>query len=540
MHILLIQPPIEDFYQTEIRLQPIGLAYLKATIQKYFPEVKVTLRDYHLGHGKRTVARPRELAFLNDFYMVPDRSPFSTFYHYYRFGADIETIVRDVARLNPDLVGISSLFTAYAPQALQVAKAIRERLKIPVLLGGSHASADPQGILAEPFVDFVIRGEGEKAITFFIKEWLGKKQWQNVPNLGYKDQTGKLRLNAIQPNFAIDALPFPDLSDFNPHDYRLARDPLCFIISSRSCPYHCQFCSVHQTFGSTFRLRSVENILQELQLRVTQGYRVFDFEDDNFTFDLERIRALNSALRHELPAESVRLMAMNGVAYFRLDDEILSGMFEAGFRDLNLSLVSTNQKLMRQLKRPLHLKRFLNVVEHAFKLGMRVTAYQILGLPGESSESMIETLQFLAGLPVVIGVSPFYLTPGMPIASRVESPLPDWVAGRLTSLGAISSPEEREVVYTLFIVARMVNFLKNVKVTEQKISLNELLEEKEMWRGREAIGREILERLTKGKGMFGFDGHEFVPLPKFRRDVFEYFRDNLRFVRRTDGGIVYF
>jgi len=540
MHMLLIQPPIEDFYQTGIRLQPVGLAYLKATIKKFFPQVKVTLRDYHLGYGKRTVARPGELAFLNDYYRVPDRSPFSTFHHYYRFGANIETIVRDVARLNPDLVGISSLFTAYLPQALQVAKAIRERLKIPVLLGGSHVSADPLGVLAEPFVDFVIRGEGEKAVTFFIEEWLGKKQWHKVPNLGFKDQAGALRLNPLEPNFAIDELPFPDLSDFDPHAYRLGRDPLSFIISSRSCPYHCQFCSVHQTFGRTFRLRSVENILQELQLRVAQGYRVFDFEDDNFTFDLERIRALNSALRRELPVESVRLMAMNGVAYFRLDAEILSGMFEAGFRDLNLSLVSTNQKLMRQLKRPLHLQRFLDVVEHAFKLGMRVTAYQILGLPGESSESMIETLQFLSALPVVIGVSPFYLTPGMPISSRVKSPLPAWVAGRLTSLGATSSPEEREIIYTLFIIARIVNFLKSIKITEQKVTLNELLEEKEMWKGRDAIGREILMRLIKGKGMFGFDGYDFVPLPRFRRDVFGHFHNNVQFIRRMDGGRIYF
>ena len=113
MKVLLIQPPIRDFYDTDIRLQPLGLCMLKAVAREYLPDAEVVVLDFHQGHGKRTVPIPAELSYLRDYYAHHDLSPFRTFHPYYHFGADFQAIAKEVEVQRPDLVGISSLFTPY-------------------------------------------------------------------------------------------------------------------------------------------------------------------------------------------------------------------------------------------------------------------------------------------------------------------------------------------------------------------------------------------------------------------------------------------
>ena len=90
MKILLIQPPIQDFYDTDIRLQPLGLCMLKAAAKKFLPRTQVLVKDYHQGHGRKTIPLPAELSFLRECFRYPDTSPISTFFHYYHFGAPFE------------------------------------------------------------------------------------------------------------------------------------------------------------------------------------------------------------------------------------------------------------------------------------------------------------------------------------------------------------------------------------------------------------------------------------------------------------------
>ena len=147
MKIVLIQPPVQDFYDTDVRLQPIGLCYLKTAVKKYFPQAEVIIKDYHRGFGRRTVPLPKTLSYLADYYPVADQSPFSSFHQYYHFGRSFDDIEAELAEMKPDLVGISSLFTPYYREALEVAARVKKRLDIPVVMGGSHASAAPASLL---------------------------------------------------------------------------------------------------------------------------------------------------------------------------------------------------------------------------------------------------------------------------------------------------------------------------------------------------------------------------------------------------------
>jgi radical SAM superfamily enzyme YgiQ (UPF0313 family) len=516
MKVLLVQPPVQDFYDTDVRLQPIGLCYLKAAVKNHLPEIDVIVRDYHGGGGRKTVAIPKELRYLTDYYAVDDKSPFSTFHRYYHFGKSFDAIESDIAELKPDVVGISSLFTPYFREVLEIAARVKKRLQAVVVIGGSHASAAPESLLCSPNIDYVIRGEAEKAFVELLRRLRDRARVDDVPNLGYT-RDGVITCNPIEDNFPIDDLPFPDLSDFSPHHYALGRKPLAFIITSRSCPHRCSFCSVHTTFGTSYRRRSLENVLEEIELRYRQGYRVIDFEDDNLTYYKNIFKELCRRLIIRFPKREMEFVAMNGISYLSLDDELLELMYRAGFSHLNLALVSSDKTVRETTKRPHTLEAYLKVVYKAHALGFRIVSYQILGLPNESLESMLQTLAFNARLPVLLGASPFYLTPEAPIARGLSFADHDYVKARLTTMAVETEAFRREDIYTLFITTRIINFLKGLPMTSSA-DLTELLHQP--WNDpRTRIGFELLNAFAETHRLYLWTKHGLVENKRFKPEL---------------------
>ncbi|HUF43243.1 MAG TPA: radical SAM protein [Verrucomicrobiae bacterium] len=517
MKVLLIQPPVRDFYDTDVRLQPIGLAYLKAAVKKHLPDIEIIIKDYHGGCGRRTAAIPKELGYLTDYYAVADKSPFSTFHRFYHFGKSFDEIEAEIAEIKPDVVGISSLFTPYFREALEVAARVKKRSDAIVVMGGSHASAVPQSLLASPHVDYLIRGEGEKPFVELLRRLLGQTPVADMPNLGYKRE-GAIVCNPMEDNFPIDELPFPDLSDFSPSAYTLAGKPMTFAITSRSCPHKCSFCSVHTTFGTNYRRRSLENVLEEIVLRYRQGYRVIDFEDDNLTYYKGTFKELCRRLIERFPTRELEFVAMNGISYLSLDDELLELMHRAGFSRLNLALVSSDKAVRETTKRPHTLEAYVKVVNKARRLGFKVVSYQILGLPNESLESMIQTLAFNARLPVLLGASPFYRTPNAPIARGLELGETDFVTARLTALGIETQHCSRDDIYTLFVATRILNFLKGLPLKGSAL-IEELLNH--TWPGqRAAIGFDLLTTLLRRGRLYSHTKTQRIPDKHFRAEVF--------------------
>ena len=517
MKVLLVQPPVQDFYDTDVRLQPIGLAYLKAAIRKHLPDIDVTIQDYHSGCGRQTVPVPKELRYLTEYYPVADKSPFSTFHQYYHFGKSFDQIESEIAALKPDVVGISCLFTPYYREALEVAARVKKRANAIVVMGGSHASAVPESLLASPHVDYVIRGEGEKPFVEFLGAIQNQQSVDGLPNLAYK-RDGACVLNPLQDNFPIDDLPIPDLSDFSPMNYTLAGKAMTFMITSRSCPHKCSFCSVHTTFGIDYRRRSLENVLEEIELRYSQGYRVVDFEDDNLTYYKHTFKELCRRLIARFPNREIEFVAMNGISYLSLDEELLELMFQAGFSRLNLALVSSDKTVRESTKRPHTLEAYLKVVNKAVQLGFKIVSYQILGLPNESLNSMIQTLAFNARLPVLLGASPFYRTPASPIARGLDLTKEDYVKARLTAMAVETDQFRREDIYTLFVTTRIINFFKGLRLSTAT-DMDALVDCS--WSDdRTRIGFELLRMLRETNRLYFWTTKGLRENQKFKPEVF--------------------
>jgi radical SAM superfamily enzyme YgiQ (UPF0313 family) len=536
--LLLFQPPIQDFYDTELRLLPLGLGYLKAAVRRHLPGLEVAVRDFHQGWGRRTVSVPPELGYLSEYYPFPDQSPFSTFHGYYHYGAPFETVAAEVAVEKPDVVGISSLFSAYHREVLRCAQAVKQRIGVPVVIGGSHASAAPHSLLGSSAVDYVVRGEGERPLVALLAALRDGGDLSRVPGLAWR-RDGRVVLNPQQDNFPLEELDYPDLGDLDPGRYRLGKKNLATIVTSRGCPHRCAFCSVHATFGTHYRRRRTEDVVAELRLRWDQGYRAFDFEDDNLNSDPAAAKHLFRALLAEFGERTLTLHAMNGLSYRRLDRELLELLARAGFTHINLSLVSQDPETCRRVGRHHSLPAFETAVTEAVALGLRVVAYQILGLPGEPPSQDAATLAYLCRLPVLVGPSPFYLPPGSPMARVAPTPRKsELTRARLTALGGDPDPSARDGIYTLLVTSRILNFLKGLPAAGSTIGLSDALSRAASLGGRQALGAELLTRLLSEDVLHGADRTGHRPLPRFQAALFREVWNRAGALRTLDGGSV--
>ena len=495
MKVLLIQPPIRDFYQTTIRTQPIGLAYLAASLRTYGHEVEIL--DCQTGK-RRSIPIPSELSHLREFYPSYDESPFKLYRFFYHFGMDWEEIRLRIEGSEADVFGISSSFTPYHGEALEVGRIIKEwgRSKT-VVMGGSHVSCDPEGVLKSPYVDYVVLGEGEIRFPLLLEKIEKRREYEvgEIDGIGYRID-GEIRINPLQGFIRdLDRLPWParDLLDLD--RYQIQKKRSTVLITSRGCPHRCAYCSAHLVMGNAFRTRSPEAIVGEMKDCQEQfGIRIFDVEDDNFTFRQGRAKHLLNLIIETFGEGRLELSAMNGVSFASLDEELLGLMKRAGFHTLNLSFVSTDLFTKERMKRPKARVEFDQILESASRVGLRIIAYGIFGMPGQTIEEMVDTLVYLMRKRVLIGPSIYYPTPGTPLFEQCQREgllLPHPSQWRSSAFPVETKEFGRLDLVTLFRLARMINFIKD------KMDRKEL-EEGTAWRGLSQILKEKDEMRDEG------------------------------------------
>ena len=481
MKILLVQPPIHDFYRTSIRTQPIGLAYLASSLQLAGYEVEIL--DCQTKK-KRPIPIPPELSYLQDFYPFNDLSPFKLYTGYYHFGMDWDEIRQRVMDSKADVFGISSSFTPYHHEALHVARIIKEwdAGKITIM-GGSHPSCDPEEVLKSPFVDYVIMGEGEMRLPFLLNE-IAKgriKGIEEMNGIGYRTD-GRVKVNALKTFIQdLDSLPRPARELLGPDQYRIRRKRSTMIITSRGCPHGCAYCSSHLVMGSSFRKRAPEAILKEMiDCYKCHGITAFDVEDDNFTFDQDRTKRLMELIIDAFGEGFLDLYAMNGISFASLNGEILKLMKRAGFRTIGLSYVSTDISFKERMGRPSSAFDFDRLFREAEEIGFQVTAYAIFGIPGQTIPEMVDTLIYLMGKRVLIGPSIYYPVPGTPLFEKckMDNILPSHPSQWRSSAIPIETDEfKRPDLVTLLRLTRLINFIKGKMDSEELqegVSLKEL------------------------------------------------------------------
>jgi len=198
MKILLIQPPVRDFYQTPIRTQPIGLAYLAASLEQNSFEVEML--DCQVTTQKKSIPVPETFSHIKEFYPRGDLSPFRLFGEYYHFGLSYGEVTERIKQSNADAIGISSQFTPYCAEALNVASLVKSiNPRLPVIMGGAHVSAVPEDVLMHPSVDYAVLGEAEDTLPLLLQHVKQNNLPDDIEGIGYKINV----LPALSPGAAL-------------------------------------------------------------------------------------------------------------------------------------------------------------------------------------------------------------------------------------------------------------------------------------------------------------------------------------------------
>ena len=436
MRVLLIQPPLEDFYTTAIRLYPLGLVYAAAVLRKL--GVAVGILDCLNPLRKKHLPLPPDFHYLEPFLR---QNPL-LFKRFYRFGISDAAMVRNIEEFAPDMVGISSQFTAYFSSVEKLASLIKLHWNIPVFIGGNHASVFADQIRQRaPQIDAVLSGPAESSLPAFINSRLSGRATDPEP----------LDWKTLEP--AHDLLP--------EGLYRMGRKNYVSITAGRGCPYGCDFCSVRAMFGRGIEYRTVDAVVREMEWNyLSRNVRIFNFEDDNLSFDKEWFRQLLGAVIDHPVLKEIELTAMNGMCFPTLDSSLLMLMRQAGFTRLNLSFVTRDAGLQQRYHRPMPRQDFRSIITAARELGFMITVYVIIGLPGQTYAEIRESIDYLLELGVLVGPSPFYLPPGSALFDTLN--IPDsirlnWNLYRSTAFAVETDHLRRDQLIELFSYTRQKN-----------------------------------------------------------------------------------
>jgi len=486
LKICLIQPPIEDFYSTQVRNIPLGLLSLGSQLKNHH----VILCDLRLGKPKK-IPFPKEMQDIQQHYRNEDASPFSLYKSYYRFGTNKDDLPKYLPS-DYDIYMISSQFTTYAKNVFEIIDYIKKHLSNKIIIcGGSHATSSYKEFMNNG-VNFVILGEGELSVKRLVKKINSSdNNYNSIPNLVWK-QGSKIIINHREWLNNLDDLEYTDYNIEGTPEYSFYNRKHAMILASRGCANHCSFCCIHNTMGQKYRIRSVDNIINELSIKIKEGFRSFDFEDDHFGGNKKWFIELLDKIKLNFNKNDLIFQAMNGITATNLDKSILIKMKSIGFSTLNLSLVSTDKEEQQKLNRPFNTQKLINILHISQKLNFTNTVYLILGLPGKMPDKDLESILFLAKQPCLIGPSLFYLVPDTSIFNSLEktNDLPKSpILYRSSYFPYARSEYTRKNAMTLFRICRMINFIKHLidlniipqdfTINNDKIHINRNLNGKE-------------------------------------------------------------
>ena len=490
--ILLIQPPVRDFYLTAKRTIPYGLACIAAALKK--AGFSVDIFDSLATAKSRAVVLPAEMDYLKEYYPKPDISPFALFHHFKHFGYSFEHIGKIARESGAFLIGISSLFTAYGSEAETTARIVKKfHPNCLVVLGGHHPTAFPEKVMECEAVDFVLRGEGEVGMPLLAKAIRNSESGiENIPGIVFRKPDKSLHIGepAIMEN--PEDYPLPAIELIKNSFYRRGKRGGAVIVASRGCPMKCSYCSLS---SSKYRRRSVESVIREIEIAVTCHDAGFiDFEDENLSLEREWFIKLLYEIKTRFGTSALELRAMNGLFPPSLDEEVILLMKEAGFKTLNLSVGSTSAEQLRKFRRPDIRKSLETVILLAEKYGLNTVCYVIAGAPGQSAEDSLSDLFYFARKKAIVGVSVFYPAAGSADFESAEQNkiLPEHFSLMRSSAFPIS--RNRLETVTILRLARILNFIKLLDSEGISLPLPSDENISESGNDRRAIGIRLLSR----------------------------------------------
>ena len=386
MNVMLINAPYLDVYGPDKKLVdsnfPLGIGYIAAFLMKN-------------GHNVSLIDPEAEE--LTD--------------------SELRKKIRET---EPDIAGISCVTYSFH-NAKKYAQLVKEEVGIPVILGGHHASALPEVILRQyPDFDFVVVGEGEISMVELCHAIEKGRNFSDINGLCFRDGNEIARTPSRERMKDFSNLPYPareliNLENYKPNNQTSIGKKSASIITSRGCPYHCVFCSAHNVMGYTFRPYHPEYVAGEIEYLVNH-YKMehIAIKDDTFTMSKKRTKAICELILKE----NIKVYWSCNAAVNTVDYELLELMKRAGCCAILYGIESGNPVVLKNMKKGITMEQCREALKATNALGIKSLASFVFGLPGETKETIDDTIRFAIELEPTIAM--FYVLVPLPGSEMFE------------------------------------------------------------------------------------------------------------------------
>jgi anaerobic magnesium-protoporphyrin IX monomethyl ester cyclase len=382
-----------------------------------------------------------------------------------------QEIISTILTTNPDILGITTL-TPTINQSLRIAKTIKKlRKNTKIILGGVHATVFANDIVELPYVDSVIKGEGEEVIFDAI-------EGDGVFSKSIKD---------------LNTLPLPAWNMINFDNYRnsLCKGRFAMVMASRGCPYSCIFCSGSLVSGKKVRRKNKDKIATEIGMLI--NYKTFNvktilFEDDIFTLDKNWVYGICEYFKSW--KKLGKKYSLDGwwcnTRVDLLDSDLLRVMKEANCKGICLGIESGDQEILDKMKKNITLEEIEDGVRLIKEVGLKSYGYFMIGNLDDTNETIRKTIDFAKKLPLDYAqfsmCTPFPGSELFEIGQKrgVISKNPDWTnydwEGDPPNVSLVSNKERRDWYNRALreFYFRPKQILKNLNLEAIKIGLRML------------------------------------------------------------------
>ena len=371
MRTLLINTP---YPTSETHQIPMGLSYIAAVLEK--AGIEVCVQDFLVNDYSKT------------------------------------TLARKINEFEPECIGITSV-TMNFPVASKILKDCKEIDGNAItIIGGPHASFTYENIMQSvPWIDVVVVGEGEHTMLAIAS----KENLEEIDGLAFRKNGNFIRTGQRSLIDDLDELPIPARHLFPVVKY-FPSNPKSGMITGRGCPFSCIFCVGHRMVGKKKRFRKPALVVDEMEQILSLGFKGINIVDDLFTLNKKHVFAICDEIKS-------RHLKFNWTCFARVDTvdkELLFAIADAGCNCICYGVETADLDMLKTLKKKITPQEVKEAVDLTQQAGIEAMASFILGLPGETEETLFNTINFAHDLKATCAIHALAPFPGTELYENAE------------------------------------------------------------------------------------------------------------------------
>ena len=375
MRIAVIAPP---YPLEEHPAPPLGVTYVAAAFEASGAEVEIF--DYIVSNYSKENLHKRLESFRPD--AVGATSVTMNFY-------DAQRIIHDVKEYDPEII---------------------------TMMGGPHVSFTAAETLRQyPEIDLIVIGEGEDTIAELTPVLRQKNKWRDIHGMAYREDDEIIITDKRDFINDIDRIPLPSRHLLPISRYRALGFPVS-LITGRGCPNSCIFCLGRKMVGSKIRKRNPALVLDEIEEILGYGFDRINIADDLFTANRERVKEICAGIKE-------RSLDFKWSAFARVDtvsQEVLDLMAGVGCDCVSFGVETGNAEMLKRIKKGIKLEHAVAAVEMCQRAGIYAHESFIIGLPGETRETLEETDRYAKSTKAVYSYHYLAPFPGTTVREKIK------------------------------------------------------------------------------------------------------------------------